>query len=313
LAYLIILLGSTVSPAVATEPCISIDVTPVDIRIGDQVEVQFTVTSLQASKINVGKFPEAFSDIQILSSEDFDEINLLGARVFKRTVRFVPFAVEDISLPQLDVEVITDDGSSFKTATPPLTISVASVAGEEGPQEFIGLKDIESVPEETSPVLWIVVSVILVLIALAAALYFLRKRLPSSVERLVKLTPAQRALQDLDALMNSGMLQSGRFKQFFTELANIIRRYLGLRYHVTALEMTSTELYREMERTWRDETSRLDNLSGLLGTCDLVKFARFTPPEDEGVNGVKTAAEIVEITRDDIEPHGDEDTEEEGG
>jgi hypothetical protein len=119
-------------------------------------------------------------------------------------------------------------------------------------------------------------------------------------------------LQDIELLIQSRLLQSGRFRQFFTELADIIRRYLGLRYHVKALEMTSTELYREMERTWRDETTWLDNLSGLLATCDLVKFARFNPPGDEGISGVNTAVEIVEYTRDDIEPHGEEETGEEG-
>jgi hypothetical protein len=182
---------------------------------------------------------------------------------------------------------------------------VLSVAPtEEGPDELRALKDL-IVPPEEKRLLWPwLIGTALLLIALLVTIWILlRKRAPASVRELMRLTPAQRALKDLDKLLKSGLLYDGNFKQFYSDLADIARRYLGLRYHIMALEMTTTELLTKLKES---KNSRRLAAAGILGSllevCDLAKFAKLHPLVEEGEDGIEISRNIVIKTRDDAAP-----------
>ncbi|MGD9898577.1 MAG: hypothetical protein AB7T22_05565 [Calditrichaceae bacterium] len=90
----------------------------------------------------------------------------------------------------------------------------------------------------------------------------------------------QIALKALDKLFRSDLLEKGHLKLFFTELSDILRRYLEGRYYLSALEETTTEIMRDLKKHLADESIRQDLLDVLV-MSDLVKFAKHTPGMDE--------------------------------
>ena len=80
-------------------------------------------------------------------------------------------------------------------------------------------------------------------------------------------------LEQLDNLNSKKYLENNKFKLYFTRLSEIFRGYLEERFHLNALELTSSELKHELEKLKLNE----DWVNNFLRTGDLVKFAKATP------------------------------------
>ena len=80
-------------------------------------------------------------------------------------------------------------------------------------------------------------------------------------------------LEELDNLNSKKYLENNKFKLYFTRLSEIFRGYLEERFHLNALELTSSELKHELEKLKLNE----DWVNNFLRTGDLIKFAKATP------------------------------------
>jgi hypothetical protein len=102
-------------------------------------------------------------------------------------------------------------------------------------------------------------------------------------------TPHETALEELAALRNAGLWQLGKVKDYYTELTEILRRYISERYLLNAMELTSDEILSAGFMRLLDNSS-MENLTFILRTADLVKFAKAKPlPQDH--DQCMTAAE----------------------
>ncbi len=104
------------------------------------------------------------------------------------------------------------------------------------------------------------------------------------------------ALEALSALKQTDLLHRGDFKGFYTELSAIVRRYVGERYAFESLELTFDELF---EALYRRSTPGLNEtvLRNLLMLADQVKFAKFVPRPEEGLEALRQAEDLVNATR----------------
>lgn len=104
------------------------------------------------------------------------------------------------------------------------------------------------------------------------------------------------ALEALAALRQSPHLSDGDFKAFYTELSTVLRRYLGDRYGFESLEMTFDELTDALSVR---STPGLDDpvLRHLLTLSDQVKFAKFVPKKEEGLDALNQAERLVTATK----------------
>ncbi len=108
--------------------------------------------------------------------------------------------------------------------------------------------------------------------------------------------PHEMAIEALDRLKNSELLQKGEIQLFFIELSEIIRRYIGDRYFVVAMEMTTTEVLEKLSQMGLPEDIyRL--FEPFFHTCDLVKFAKYRPSQDEIAEALDTAYALVHRTK----------------
>jgi hypothetical protein len=124
-----------------------------------------------------------------------------------------------------------------------------------------------------------------------------RKNKPAVKEEVKPLLPADvEALNALDALAGSGLVDGASPKPYYSELSDILRRYLGRRYHCDALEMTSSELLDEID-AHRWERTLFDSLQAHLTETDGVKFARYEPSRPRRMAALELVRQIVLSTR----------------
>ena len=134
--------------------------------------------------------------------------------------------------------------------------------------------------------IWIVI----ILFLAGAALLFWAFRTPANP---IAGTPpdaeAQRKLRQAWALMGTPAL--------FTEaVADILRVYLGERFNFHAPERTTEEFLQELQRMPQMTKTQKTLLGQFLSFCDLSKFARHDPSEDECRNLHTIAVQLVNET-----------------
>ncbi|MEK7798580.1 MAG: hypothetical protein AAB297_02025, partial [Acidobacteriota bacterium] len=96
--------------------------------------------------------------------------------------------------------------------------------------------------------------------------------------------------------LSAGLLEKGRLKEFYIELAEIMKRYLTARFGVDTFERTTSEIL-EALRLARLPVRGMTATAEFFGACDLVKFARHAPPPEETRVAVERAYRLIDETR----------------
>lgn len=145
--------------------------------------------------------------------------------------------------------------------------------------------------------------VLLAAIALGI-IYYLKKRKkaePIFTSRWKPSVPAHvQALDNLEALKMKKLWQSGRIKEYHSELTEIVRWYIEERFRVAALEMTTGEIMSGLKRTDAPKEAAA-KLEETLVLADLVKFAKEKPLPEENekslVNCIHFVKETIPVER----------------
>lgn len=88
-----------------------------------------------------------------------------------------------------------------------------------------------------------------------------------------RMTPLERALRELDALMHRNLPEKGLFKDFYIELTLVIRRYIERRHGIQAPEQTTEEFLAAAAQHAHFTSTSIAELKAFLSAADLVKFA----------------------------------------
>jgi hypothetical protein len=104
------------------------------------------------------------------------------------------------------------------------------------------------------------------------------------------------ALEELAILKEKRLWQQGLIKQFYSEVTEILRRYLENRYGFMALEQTTDEIVNDF-RKHVQASELLFETELILQRADLVKFAKFQPGIPEHEEMLTVVYDIVDKTR----------------
>jgi len=143
---------------------------------------------------------------------------------------------------------------------------------------------------------WVVLALI-VAIAVMALIWIVRLRKDNKPIPLLpkaKAVPAdRRALNELETLRRKELWQKGRIKKYYTDMTDIVRRFLRNMYGINASEMTTRQTLRNFHNIedWSDESETL--LRQLLQKADMVKFAKSQPESHEHDLAMQNAIDFV--------------------
>lgn len=250
--------------AFAADVSLSARVEPAGVVVGEPlryvVEVVHPVSAraeLPALRGNTGRF----------EVEDYSVArDTSGSRVTARhALTLAAWSPGDDTLPPQRVEIREGaDTAALVLYTQPTKVSVRATAPQDA-RDPADIRDAERLPR---PFPW---GIPLLLAALAALAYFLRRRKRSREEAPA---PTPRLAPDEAALARLDELESGPHgsREFAFALSEIVRGYLAARFGVDALEATTHELMERVAPLPLPE-GRHEWLRELCEALDRVKFA----------------------------------------
>ncbi len=109
------------------------------------------------------------------------------------------------------------------------------------------------------------------------------------------------ALERLERLKAKNLWENGMEKEYFTELTDILRDYLYMRFGINAMEMTS----RQIMQTLADQTGVKEKrgyMRKILAMADYVKFAKVRPLPSDNVEAYENAVNFVNETAENETP-----------
>lgn len=148
--------------------------------------------------------------------------------------------------------------------------------------------------------LWVLLGIAVLLLAW---LYWDRRRKnkPLFTPKKEEIPPYVLAIRALDELKGNKMWQLGKEKEYYTRLTDTVRQYLDGELSIPAMEQTSTEILQALANCREVESKDRERIAEMLTTADFVKFAKFTPLQDESARYLEVAYDFVNNTHQRLE------------
>ncbi len=274
------------------------------VRVGDRFSL--TVVAEHAF-VEDPIFPESqagaefFGDLEVLAVQQAGSrlaSEGVGSRVDSLVYEVATFALDTAFVPSIPVFFIVDADTSFY-ASFPIELPVISLV----PEDAAGIRDLAPIADfPVNPWPWILG--ILVFLGLIAGIYYLWKRridaLPERVAHVPvpRISPIEEAIGRLKTLKKEADLQDlEQIKPYYVELTEILRVYMSRRLQINAMESTSYELMRDLNKLAKRKkiTPEAVHLSQrVLHVSDLVKFADIQPAPEVGHQAFSETRKILD-------------------
>ena len=246
------------------------------MRIGEQIQYTLQLKAYSTAQVSFSDQP-IFAPFEILEESAIDTIKAQSHYLFTKKYALIQFDSGAYWLPPQKVVV-----NGFYKTSDSLLIQVATVPVDTLKQKLFDIKPIVEVEQNfdalTQSILYGLLAVLL-LVGLIYIFFFAKKR---REERKKKLPPFERAIKELKALETVTPSLQEEYKQYYSRLTDVVRRYLEEEAKISALESTTDELLLKLEalkQSGQLELGRetIKNIKSVLQKADLVKFARSTP------------------------------------
>lgn len=269
--------------------------------IGDQFRLWVEVTKDQMQVIGFPALhPDSLGGMEILRESGPDTLQIDGRRITLRKEYLMTSFDEGIyrmgRFPVLYVDKnITDTIWSRDS----IGITVHTLPVDTLTQKIYDIKPPLRAPLRFGEIGGYLLILLAVLALVVLLIRYLRRRRknrtvsgPQAPQEPAHVT-AIRALQKVHA---QKLWQSGKHKQYYTRITDILREYMEHRYGFKAMEMTSDEI---LDRLKTPVVAARDyrNLTDILRTADLVKFAKYVPDADQNETVYNNAYFFVEETK----------------
>jgi hypothetical protein len=212
--------------------------------------------------------------------------------------RLEPFLSGKFAIPSFTFEFRDFNeqaGKTYELTTEPVDIEVTSLLGEQrGKLSIADIEDVVDMPAKTF-LWWLLPAAAVVGGAVALCLYLRRKKTMAAV-RIFK--PAHEiAYARLQLLIQRDLIKAGKVKEFYEAISDILRHYIEDRFELRAPERTTEEFLFEIRNTGVLSESDRKALTEFLTHCDLVKFAKHSPTDEQIQHTIDLAKNFIEQTK----------------
>lgn len=269
LSYILLFIAAI--PAMAqTATQITTKIDRDSIMMGEEIKLQITVDAKQEDLV-IFPIQQALGALEVIEDYPVDTIRKNDKLQLFKQYGITQFDSGDYYVPRL--KLIINNKEQF---TDSLLVKVREVQTDTTVQ---GMYDIKAdIPNDYQrPFNWKGLLLLLLWIPLGILFWWLsRKRTRKTYEQ--TLPPYEWSKFRLNKLAESNLAENRAWKEYYTELSYIVRRYIDNKVYGHAMESTTAELIQNIEKetaakgvSITDKTK--ERLQKVLQKADLIKFA----------------------------------------
>jgi len=278
------------------------------IEIGDQTYFYFQVKQPKNIFIQFPEISDKIIDgIEVLSKTGIDSINANDSWLLTQKYVITSFDDSIYTIPQFSFYI---DTTAFKTDSFQIAVTLLDVDSsfyqKLDTTQTIPIFDIKE-PINTPWTFkefwefnknWILSTFFIALLLIIIVYVIVKRKQNKPIIKFEKpKDPAHViALRNLEALKEKKLWQQDRIKEYYTELTDILREYIELRFNIPTFEKTSTEILRDVESAKVVDKDLILKLKEILTHSDLVKFAKGIPLAGDNDTNLQYAFNFVEKT-----------------
>jgi len=277
---------------------------PLDLRItveprevGLLAPVRVTLDRYRKQGVEVAFAPKLDDKVFLTKVSETSDERPFGDGLWQRTTMILlPIdGPRELTIPSFRAETVVAEGQEPQVATTPTqTITVTTTLSAEHGAEIEAPGD--PFPTPFAGWWWLIGAVLLV--GLIATGIWWRSRNQSLQPHAAIIVPAHvKALRELARWRNAKRETPEEIDAFYVAVSQVLRVYLEERFGLHAPEQTTEEFLRDLDGSAALIREYRAELQGFLTQCDMVKFARFVPPDAEHDKAYQLAEALIESTR----------------
>ena len=314
LLYIFISLFTLYSATISAQVQIDVKIDSVELYVGEQTGITLKVTADSGKKVSFPELKpgnELVPNIEIIDVQSVDTVFLNEGKRVELIQKYTITAWDSALyyLPPFKVNVDNKVDSSNSLALKVYTMDVDTLHLDK----FYPPRGVMEPPfdwNDWDNLLYSAFAIVLMVIIAFFLFDFARRGKPivRIIRRKKKLPPHQVAIEEIERIKADKKWAEEDSKEYYTLLTDALRNYIRERYGFNAMEMTSSEIIEHLLNEGNPEC--LNELREIFITADLVKFAKWHTTPDENEQGLQTAYDFVNETKE-ILAENEEEKEEE--
>ncbi len=291
------------------------------MMIGDQQHLRFIIKSDEALGVRFPSLKDTVvGGVEIIAGPERDSVQGKdGKWLFRESYVITAFDTGVYVVPSYAITVENGDYNNVLRTEPlAFVVNTYKVDEQQGNYDVVAPYQTPLNFAEILPwLLWIAGGLLVVALIVW---YIIRRRKNKplfAAEKKVYVPPYVVAMKELDRLKEEKLWQAGKVKEYYTRLTDAVRQYVADELQIPAMEQTSFETVRALERNTLVDARDAEQVSGMLQSADFVKFAKSTPLPEENMKNLDIAYDFVRHTNERLkssrEEEKDEVTEKEPG
>jgi len=272
------------------------------LSIADRLQLWLEVDAPEDFTVELPPVGDKLQQFGILDVSTQPATPIADGKVrYVRRYLLEPFLSGDYTIAPMAVHYRTKDqkGDPATIETKELTIKVSSELPED--QRDRDINDIDHslmpAPEPHTVLWWSLGGGAAALVVAALLLVWWRRR--QRPEAIAARIPAHElAYAELRELVAADLLGQGLVREFYQGVSDILRRYLERRFGLRAPERTTEEFLAELAASDTLSAEHKAVLGQFLQHCDLVKFAKMEPSEQEIQHTFDACKNVIEQTKE---------------
>ena len=268
--------------------------------IGEQIKLTLKAEFPEDDKVNWPFLADSLAGFEIVKKGTLVEEYEGGIKSLIQEIWLTSFDSGYAFIPALSIQLGEERLESQAIG---ILVSVPEVPETE---------DYYDIKEPIDPPLnWpLIIGLILLFIALGVLIYWLigkfqKGKRPAALAPEASMSPYEWALTEIEQLRRQQIWKQGKVKEYYSQVTDVMRRYIERQMHQPAMESTAYEVV-EIIRGLKPGDELMERCENLMELSIGVKYARQTPTESDHHAALTTLEEFIEAYKP-IEEEKEED------
>jgi hypothetical protein len=261
-----------------------------NILIGEPISL--TVEAYTPLGADIAWFnSDTIPHFDVMSRSPVDTAQNIDGKKITQSFVITSFDSGQQFIPSFDIAVA---GQHYYTDSIPINVAFAPFNPEEDYRDIKDIIDIQNPNVRYIP--WLLTTLAVLSLAIVALTIYKRSFAPPRVEReepTPVLSPIEEAMKAL-ATLAQRHLTNGEVKIYYSDMNDILRRYVARKFEISTFQRTNEELIVELSRIGIPRDA-IVGLSQSLSMSDSVKFAKYQPSADDNKKNLTIVTSSIEL------------------